>query len=102
MHDRSTLTAAAWASVVRLVTAARRRQRFWVEAGLSALSGGLFVLTLFVPDWIEAVFRVNPDGHSGAIEWVITAGLLVVSVVVGLLARSEWRKLRPDFEAARR
>jgi hypothetical protein len=44
------------------------RRRFWIETGLGALSALLFVLTLFVPDWIEAVSRVDPDRHSGSLE----------------------------------
>jgi hypothetical protein len=70
----------------------RPRRRFWVEAGLGALSAGLFVLTLFVPDWIEAVFRVDPDQHSGSLEWAIVAVLLSMTVVSSLLARREWRR----------
>ena len=80
---------------------ARPRRRFWIEAGLGAFSGVLCVLTLLVPDWIEAVFRVNPDRHSGAIEWAIAAGLLVAAVGVGLQARREWRSFAVGFKAAR-
>lgn len=68
------------------------RRRFWFEAGLGALSALLFVLTLFVPDWIEAVFRVDPDQHSGSLEWGIVVVLAVMSVGSGLLARGEWRR----------
>jgi len=68
------------------------RRRFWIEAGLGALSATLFVLTLFVPDWIEAVSRIDPDQHSGSLEWVIVAALVVTTVVSSLLARREWRR----------
>lgn len=71
------------------------RLRFWFEAGLGAGSMAAFVLTLLVPDWIEVVFGVDPDHHSGAWEWVISAGLLVAAVVFGALARREWRRPLP-------
>jgi hypothetical protein len=69
------------------------RNRFWIETALAALSGCLCVLTLLWHDWIEAIFRVEPDQHSGALEWLIVATLLVVTGLFGLLARSEWRRL---------
>jgi hypothetical protein len=68
------------------------RQRFWVEAGLGALSAILLVLTLIVPDWIEAVLRVDPDQHSGSFEWLIVGVLGLTTVVSSLLARREWRR----------
>jgi hypothetical protein len=68
------------------------RRRFTIEAGFGALSAILFVLTLIVPDWIEAVFRVDPDQHSGSLEWVIVAVLMVTTVVSSLFARREWRR----------
>jgi hypothetical protein len=75
----------------------RPRRRYWIEAGLGTLSGILFVLTLMVPDWIEAVFRVDPDQHSGSLEWVIVAVLGVTTVLSSLLARREWRRLALDL-----
>jgi hypothetical protein len=77
------------------------RRRFWFEAGLGALSAVLFVLTLFVPDWIEAVFRVDPDQHSGSLEWGIVVVLAVMSVGSGLLARGEWRRAVVGVSRAR-
>jgi hypothetical protein len=71
----------------------QRPRRLWIEAGLGTLSGILFLLTLMVPDWIEAVFRIDPDQHSGSLEWVIVAVLAVTTVVSSLLARREWRRL---------
>lgn len=70
--------------------------RFWVKAGCSLVSGILSLLTLFVPDWIEAVFHVDPDQHSGSLEWAIVVTLLIATVVFSVLARLE---LRPRLEA---
>ena len=69
----------------------RPRRRYWLEVGLGTLSGILFVLTLMVPDWIEAVVRVDPDQHSGSLEWAVVAVLLLVSLSLALLARRELR-----------
>ena len=69
----------------------RPSRAFWIETGLAALSAFLFVLTLFVPDWIEAVFRVDPDQHSGSLEVAIVAALAVSTLASSVLARREWR-----------
>jgi hypothetical protein len=68
------------------------RRRFWVEAAVGGLSAVLLVLTIFVPDWIEATSRVDPDQHSGSLEWAISAALLGTTLVSSLLARREWRR----------
>src|SRR5437773_110947 len=64
------------------------RARFWVEASLAALTGALFVLTLFWHDWLEA-FGFDPDNHNGTVEWLIVAGLFVLCVVFSFSARLE-------------
>jgi hypothetical protein len=70
------------------------RPVFWIEAGLSLLSAVLLVATLLWKDWIEIVFRVDPDAGSGALEWAIVAVTLVGTVLFFVLARSEWRRTR--------
>jgi hypothetical protein len=70
------------------------RARFWVETVLAALSGGLFVLTVFWHDWLESL-GLDPDNHNGTVEWLIVAGLFVLCVVFALSARLEWRRLVP-------
>jgi hypothetical protein len=70
------------------------RIRFWLEAGLAVLSGSLAILTLFWRDWIEALTGFDPDHHNGSLEWAIVAGLAVISIVVALAARAEWRRPR--------
>ena len=74
-----------------------RGGRFWFESLFAAVSAILSVGTLVVPDWIEAVFNVDPDQDSGALEWAIVASLLAAAVVAGALARRESR--RPVVEA---
>jgi hypothetical protein len=71
-----------------------RRVRFWIESLVAGASLILGLVTLVWQDWIEGVFRVDPDNHSGAVEWLVVAGLLVVAAVVGTVARFEWRQLQ--------
>lgn len=75
------------------------RARFWLEAGLASVCGFLAVLTLFWRDWIEALTGFSPDRHDGSFEWLIVAGLLVVCVLVGLAARTEWSRPRSALAA---
>ena len=63
-------------------------KRFWIEAGLAVVSGFLLLLTLVNSEWIEASFRVDPDGEWLR-EWLIVAALLATTVAFGLLAREE-------------
>ena len=70
------------------------RTRFWVETVLAAVTGGLFVLTLFWRDWLE-VFGIDPDNHDGSVEWLIVAGLFLLSVAFAASARREWSRAAP-------
>jgi hypothetical protein len=69
----------------------RRGIQFWVEAGLAAITGSLCVLTLFWPQWLEAL-GLDPDHGSGSAEWFIVAVLFALALVLGLAARLEWRR----------
>jgi hypothetical protein len=68
------------------------RTKVWTESILAAGSALLFALTLVTREWIEIVFRVDPDRGSGAVEWIIAAGLLAVATASGWLARTEHRQ----------
>ena len=70
------------------------RLRLWVETGMATITGVLFVITLVWRDWIERVFGVEPDGGNGSFEWLIVGVLLVATITLFLLARSEWRRAR--------
>jgi hypothetical protein len=65
---------------------------FWIEAILAAASALFLVLTLVWEDWIEIVFGVDPDNHSGSLEWLVVAVCLCATVVFWVLARQEWRR----------
>jgi len=68
------------------------RRRFYVEGGLAVLAGVLAVVTLVWHDWIEVVFRVDPDAGSGALEWAVVIVLAIVAIGLAVAARLEWRR----------
>jgi hypothetical protein len=68
------------------------RRRYWVEVAASAVSAVMFLLTLARPNWVEAIFGVDPDGGSGELEWVLVAVPLVAALGCSLLAWREWRQ----------
>jgi hypothetical protein len=68
------------------------RAWFWVETILALASTGLLVLTIVWKDWIENIFGVDPDAHSGAAEWSIVLVCLAITVTAVTLARYEWRR----------
>ena len=70
------------------------RLRGRIEAAAAGLCAVLFLATLIWRDWIEAVFGVDPDQHSGALEWAIVALTLGATVAFSLLARGEYRRAR--------
>ncbi|XUL87150.1 ABC transporter permease [Streptomyces galilaeus] len=70
------------------------RLRGLIEAAAAGLCGLLFLATLIWPDWIEELFGVDPDQHSGAVEWAVVALALCATLVFSLLARGELRRAR--------
>jgi hypothetical protein len=71
------------------------RRRFWLEGALASATGILFLVTLVTRDWIESIFGVDPDAHSGSLEFAIVAVLLALTIGLGALARAEWRRAAP-------
>jgi len=72
------------------------RRRFWAEIAMALASGSLLILTLAWKDWIEIVFRADPDHGSGALEWLIAVMALAATATFTALARYEWRRrLKP-------
>jgi hypothetical protein len=68
--------------------------RWHIESGLAALFAALAILTAVVPDWIEAVFGVDPDHGTGYLEWLIVVVAGLIAIVVALAARRDWLRLR--------
>jgi hypothetical protein len=69
------------------------RTRFWLEVALALVTGLLAALTAALPDWIEAVFGFDPDSGSGAFEWGLTVVLAVVTLVLAVGARVDYRRM---------
>jgi hypothetical protein len=59
-----------------------------------ALAAGILgLVTIFWHDWIEMLTGLDPDQHSGSVEWLLVAALLAIAVAMGLVARRHWRLL---------
>jgi hypothetical protein len=70
----------------------RLRLRFWAQTGMALISGVILLMTVLWRDWVEIVFGVDPDSHSGSLEWLIVAVALAVTVSTVALAAREWRR----------
>jgi hypothetical protein len=68
------------------------RRCFWIETGSATIMGVLALITPICPDWIELVSGWDPDQHSGSSEWMIVAGLFLMSAALYALAAAEWRR----------
>jgi hypothetical protein len=69
--------------------------RWRVEYVLASIFAVLGLVTAVVPDWIEAVFKVNPDAGNGGIEWIVVTVFGVLALVAAVYG---WR----DYRAAAR
>jgi hypothetical protein len=73
----------------------RREELSMAWARLEFVLAGVFtvlaVLTVFVPTWIEEVFKIEPDMGSGALEWMVVAAFGVLAVVAALRGRHHYR-----------
>jgi tetrahydromethanopterin S-methyltransferase subunit E len=69
-----------------------RRRLIAAETVAAVLAGLLAAVTVFWRDWLEILFRVDPDHHSGAAELVIVAGLASLSLLLAVAAR--WQAVR--------
>jgi hypothetical protein len=70
------------------------RLRLRLEVALAVASLVLGLVALVWPEWIEAVFRVDPDAGSGSLEWAVAAVLLLLAAGAAVAARSDLRALR--------
>lgn len=68
--------------------------RSWVEAVFGLVSAAMFALTLVLPDWIERLFDLAPDGGDGSAEWQWTASFAVAAVLLFADASRVWWRSR--------
>jgi hypothetical protein len=66
--------------------------RFWVQLALAVGSAVLLIGTLAWPDWIEIVFRVDPDHGSGWLEWAIVFAAFALMVTFSVGTRRQWQR----------
>ena len=71
------------------------RRRFWVESGAATLTGVMLVVTALWPDWIELMFKVEPDGGGGELEWLLVGAMALATLTLVLVARMEWVRVGP-------
>ena len=70
------------------------RFRFWLEIGMAVLTSVLSVVTLIWSHWVEMVFGVSLDGGNGMFELLLVVGLFIVTIILFVMARFEWRKFQ--------
>ena len=73
---------------------ARRRTRIRVESAVALLAALLGLLTVAWKDWIEVLFRVDPDARSGTAEVGVVLGLLALALLLGAAAGFERHRAR--------
>jgi hypothetical protein len=67
------------------------RRRFWFEVGGAVFCAVLACATLITREWIEGVFRFDPDGGSGLVEWGVVVVAVTLTAVFSFLARHDLR-----------
>ncbi len=65
---------------------------FWVETAVASIAAILAVVTVIWRDWIEGVWGIDPDRHSGAIEWRWVIAFWLAATLFAALARRDWRR----------
>jgi len=73
------------------------RRRFWTETVMATASAVLLLLTILWSNWIELVFRIDPDQHNGSLERLIVVVLIASTVLLAGAARRELRQASVRF-----
>jgi hypothetical protein len=70
------------------------RKRFWGDLAFATVAGVLAMITAVWTDWVEIVFRIDPDNSSGRLEWTVVVVLALVAVVSYAQAWREYHRAR--------
>ena len=68
--------------------------RVKLQAGLAVVFALMAIVTAAWPEWIEAVFGVEPDGGNGSLEAAIVVALGVAALIAALFARRSGRAVQ--------
>jgi hypothetical protein len=68
---------------------------FWIDSALAWLAALLAIVTSLFPDWLEQLLPIDPDRHSGSVEWSLVVACALAAAWLGALAVREWRRERP-------
>jgi hypothetical protein len=74
-----------------------RHKLLVAELVATCVSSVMAIITIAWPDWIELVFRTDPDHGSGALEVLIAGLLIAVAVASAVAVRTQIS--RPDAVA---
>ena len=61
---------------------------------LAIVNGGLCLLAVAAPQWLERAVGLSPDGGDGSMEWALALSTLVGSLGFAALARRSRRRAR--------
>jgi hypothetical protein len=71
------------------------RSTFWIKTVVASVAAALTIVTVLWRDWIEQLFGIDPDHHSGSLEWELVAALSLVALLFAVSARREWYRASP-------
>lgn len=69
------------------------RTLYRVESTIAVICAALAFLSALWPDWIESLIGLAPDGGDGSAEWGVVVAFGLASLVSGVLARLQRRRL---------
>ena len=74
--------------------ATRSWTRWTIEALLGVFSAAMLAITAVVPDWIEQLFGLSPDGGDGSAEWGFALALALLTLLFLADAGRLWLRSR--------
>ena len=72
---------------------ARLIRRYRLQVACAAACAVLTIAAAVIPMWIERLTGLEPDGGSGALEWLLAVAAGALSIAFGVLAYRTRRRL---------